>query len=76
MPFSRDRLYVSIYQSLGHRSDAPEAATALSSTITSSILKTAQEGRIERKAIVETAQAVLARFDKAAAVQYAAYHPL
>ena len=76
VPFSRDHLYVSIYQSLGHRSDALEAATALSSTVISSVLKTAQEGRIERKAIIEAVQAVLTRFDKAAAVQYVAYHPL
>ncbi len=76
VPFSRDQLYMSIVGALGHRTDAVEAATALTATTISSLVKTTQEGRIERKAIIEAARTVLSRFDAAAAVQYTAYHPL
>lgn len=76
VPFSRDHLYMSLVGALGHRSDAVEAATALTATTISMVVKTAQEGRIERRMIIEAARVVLNRFDTVAAVQYTAYHPI
>ena len=76
VPFYRDHLYMSLVHALGHRSDAVEAATSLTATTIRLILKTAQEGRIERKTIIEAAHLVLSRFDTVAGVQYMAYHPI
>lgn len=73
-PFERDRLFISLFQSLGHRTDALGAAKALTATVIGFILTTAQEGRIERTAIIDFSAATLDRFDPAAAVQYRAYH--
>lgn len=73
-PFARDKLFVSLLQALGHRSDALDAASALTATVTALLRKTATHGRVERNDVVKTAHSCLERFDKAAAVHYAAYH--
>lgn len=73
-PFERDRLFVSIVTALGHRRDAVTAGTALTSTITAKVLKTAQNACVTRQAIVEAVGEALAAFDSAASVHYRAYH--
>jgi transcriptional regulator NrdR family protein len=73
-PFERDVLFMSVAQALGHRRDAIEAAGALTATITAKLLKAAQSSRITRTELVSMVATILARFDKASAVQYRAYH--
>ncbi len=75
-PFERDKLFVSIVQSLGHRSDAVTTASALTDTITANTLKTAQGAIVERTSIVGEALLALQRFDQVSATYYAAYHNL
>ncbi len=73
-PFERDKLLVSLVQSLGHRSDAVSAASALTDTITAQVLKTAQGAVLSRSSLIETALLCLNRFDAVSATYYAAYH--
>lgn len=75
VPLSRDKLFLSIFESCKHRPKAVDDATALSQTVISQLLPHAQKGTVERDVIVAVTTAVLERFDKAAATMYAAYHP-
>lgn len=74
-PFERDKLFVSIYDSLKHRQKPLEDASALTRTVMGNILQTSPEGFVERDSIVAHAQAVLHNFDTAAATMYGAFHP-
>lgn len=74
-PFQRDKLFVSLLQALGHRSDALEVAGFLVDTTTARLLKTHPGARIEATAIRDAAYTTLRHFDKAAAATYVAYHP-
>lgn len=76
VPFNRDLLYLSIYDACRHRKLAVTDATALTDTILSKLPSRAQQGLITRDDIVKLAQETLAHFDQAAAVHYAAFHPL
>lgn len=73
-PFSRDKLFASILKACGHRSAAVNDAGALAATIIAALQNAAQTASIDVEQIIATAQAVLERFDTAAAVQYRAYH--
>ena len=73
-PFARDKLYISIYKALAHRTDAVDAATHLTATIIAKILPTAQTALIERRMIREHVHVTLTAFDTSAANIYAAYH--
>lgn len=73
-PFSRDRLFISILRSVGHRKDSLSAANALAATIMARLLQDAETAAIKSSDITAGSLHVLKRFDKAAAVQYAAYH--
>lgn len=75
-PFLRDKLFASIYDSLRHRKSALSDATALTDTVIAKVLGLISDGRIEGTVITQQASAILKRFDQAAAVHYAAYHPL
>jgi len=75
-PFSRDLLFVSIFESCKHRKTALDDASALALTIIGELIKIVEDGSLERDTIVAVAAAVLERFDAAAATMYAAYHPL
>lgn len=72
-PFSRDKLFLSVYRSVGHRDQSVADATALTATVTAKLLDGAQAA-LNPSEITKTALEVLKRFDKAAAVQYGAYH--
>jgi transcriptional regulator NrdR family protein len=74
VPFERDMLFVSIYSTLKHRTDAVSAANALTATVIAKLRKSAQGATINHSSIVETCHQVLDRFDTAAGVQYSAYH--
>lgn len=74
-PFERDRLFISIYESLRHRPGAAQDARGLCDTVVAHIIKKAGHGKIEARTIAEIALNTLRRFDQAAATHYAAFHP-
>jgi len=76
-PFSRDKLFISIYKSCGHRHTAINDASALVETIIQQLLikKDRNRALVTKSDIIKTVQDVLSRFDKVAAVAYGAYHP-
>ena len=73
-PFSRDKLFISIYESCKHRKSAQKDATALTETILGRLYPLITEGSITRSDIFDTTADILTRFDKAAASHYRAYH--
>ena len=74
-PFSRDQLFISVYDSLRHRKTAQEDATALTATIMSTAIPLAEAGKLDRDVLTTVAATVLDRFDKVAATHYRAFHP-
>jgi transcriptional repressor NrdR len=74
-PFLRDILHLSIYDSLKHRKMAAAEAGDLTATIIAELIPRAQAGLLTRAQLIQTAAAVLRRFDTVAAVHYTAYHP-
>lgn len=74
-PFSRDTLLLSLYESLKHRKSAIQDATALTSTVISTLHPLAEDTVIDRDVITTVSTSVLERFDKVAATHYAAFHP-
>ena len=74
-PFSRDKLFISIFESLKHRKSAQEDATALTDTILRHLYPYIQDAALSRDTIARETTSVLARFDTSASVQYSAYHP-
>ena len=74
-PFSRDTLFVSVYDSLRHRKTVLGDATALTSTIISTLTPLATDAVVDRDVIVTITTTVLQRFDKPAASHYQAFHP-
>jgi transcriptional regulator NrdR family protein len=75
-PFSRDKLFVSIHDSLKHRKDALAAATALTDTILVKTIPLISNATVKRQDLVVISTSVLKNFDKAGATTYQAYHPL
>ena len=74
-PFSRDKLFLSLYNSCRHRPTALSDASALTDTVVKRLLDVVdQNGGLEDSAIARTVQVALNRFDKAASSHYAAYH--
>ncbi|MDB5169897.1 MAG: nrdR [Candidatus Saccharibacteria bacterium] len=76
LPFSRDRLLLSLYKSLGHRPTALSDAGGLCATIIAKLAPTAENNVINTRRIAETALVALNRFDKLAAQHYQAFHKL
>jgi len=77
IPFDRDLLFLSIYESCRHRLHAPADATALSGTIIAKLHRSQDEpGVIARDTIVIVASETLKAFDPVACVHYLAFHPL
>ena len=72
--FSRDKLFLSLVASLGHRSSCLTDAGALCTTIISILLKNGSGALIETREIAKATQTVLLRFDRVGATHYAAYH--
>ena len=74
-PFSRDHLFISVYQSCKHRQTALEDADALTHTILIKLLSEPKsDGLITTSAIIGATQEVLAHFDSVAATCYGAYY--
>lgn len=74
--FSRDALFISLYESCRHRPTASTDATGLTDTVIAALLNATSDGLVSVEQIIRTTIEVLQRFDTAAAVQYEAYHPL
>ena len=73
-PFSRDKLFASLLKALGHRRTAVEDASALTGTVIARLLQNGTNAAVSPSEIVKTVILVLEPFDKAACVQYRAYH--
>lgn len=74
LPFSRDKLFLSLYECCKHRKTAVEDATALTDTIIKKVAPNIQDGIVDMKTVAQVSLVALNRFDKAAGVQYQAYH--
>jgi len=79
-PFSRDKLFMSLYKSLGHRSTALPDASTLTDALLPQIMGRLADGRkdagytVARADIIAVVIPVLTRFDKLAGQHYAAMH--
>jgi len=73
--FERDKLFISLYESLRHRATAASDARGLCDTIIAHIIKKAADGKIDSRTIIGLALNTLHNFDAAAATHYAAFHP-
>ncbi|HSX07970.1 MAG TPA: hypothetical protein VLG11_03680 [Candidatus Saccharimonadales bacterium] len=74
MPFSRDTLFLSIYECCKHRPNPVADAAALTGTVLAKALKTVTDGAIDRDTLVAVSHEALSLFDGVAAGLYAAYH--
>ena len=75
-PFSRDKLFLILYEACRHRKTAQSDATALTDTVLSKLWSRVASASLTREQIVSTAADVLKHFDRAAASAYLAYHPI
>jgi len=73
-PFTRDKLFLSIYKSCEHRASGLEDATGLTQIIITNLLQRPAAAVLETAAIAEAAYTALQRFDKTAATVYNAYY--
>lgn len=73
-PFSRDKLFISLYKSCQHRSSALEDASDLADTIIKKLASGVEDGRLWAGTISQVVLVALSRFDKAASVHYQAFH--
>jgi transcriptional repressor NrdR len=73
-PFTRDILFLSIVNALGHRTDATHEAGALTATIIAQLRQGQPGAVIPSSLIVKTAVKTLQRFDNAGSITYQAYH--
>jgi transcriptional regulator NrdR family protein len=75
--FSRDRLFLSILNSLKHRRGTAIAdAGGLADTIMAKLAPQVIDGQINSQSIIQTTQVALNRFDSAASMHYHAFHKL
>lgn len=74
-PFQRDILFISVYEALKHRKKAVPEASSLTDTIIGKLRLRIKGSAISRTDVITVTTGVLKNFDKAAKVQYLAYHP-
>ena len=75
-PFSRDKLFLSLFHALEYREDSLPAATELTKTVIGKLLirKNAADGLLSRKMIAKISLDVLKRFDAPSSHTYKAFH--
>lgn len=73
--FSRDKLFISIYTSMKHRSSAIMDAEQIASTVIAQLRPSFSEGQVTTDKIAQATYKVLKRFDTPASTQYKAFHP-
>lgn len=76
IPFSRDVLFISLYESCRHRPEAIRDAGNLVELVVAKLLAAGSPGLVPRARVIQTCIQALAPFDSTAAAVYAAYHPL
>ena len=72
--FIKEKLFLSIYESLKHRSNAIYDAKHITQTVINSLGRTTKDGIIESSSITNTVIVSLNRFDKVASTHYRAFH--
>lgn len=72
--FERDKLFLSLYRSLEHRSTAVADASSLTDTVIQKVAAEVVNGSLSVAALRRTAQVALNRFDTVASVHYQAFH--
>ena len=73
-PFSEDKLFLSIKDSLSHRKSSLSASRQLSDTVVSKLMPK-MHGQITRQEIISTTYPIIRRFDRPAATYYKSHHP-
>ena len=73
-PFNRDKLFLSLHNSLQHRPTALSDASALTDTVIQKLRGEVRNGSIRAHTITQVVQVALNRFDKVASVHYQAFH--
>jgi transcriptional regulator NrdR family protein len=73
--FSRDRLFLSLYESCKHRPKPIEDAAGLTDTVINKLQPMVENGSVQLTHLKEIILICLNRFDKIAATHYRAYHP-
>lgn len=73
-PFSRDKLFVSVYFSLKHRKTALGDARAITNTVIGKLGDSINGAELDLSLITSKTHQVLKQFDKAGAVHYQAYY--
>lgn len=71
----RDKLYLSVYDSVRHRKNACTDATELTDSIVARLQALTNSPSIETSMITEVALSFLDKFDRVAATHYRAFHP-
>jgi len=74
VPFDRDKLFVSIYNSCQHRVQPIKDTSALCATIMPAVYKAQVDGVIGHQQLIHIVAQTLSRFDQAATVHYQAFH--
>ena len=74
MPFSRDKLFLSIYDSLQHRMTAIADAEGITTTVITKLSPIIINGTVESSAVTTAVQVALNRFDRVASMHYQAFH--
>lgn len=74
LPFDRETLFISVYESLRHRPQAPQDAKALTDTILACLASQTERATLTREKIVSTTADTLKKFDRAAHTHYLAFH--
>lgn len=74
-PFSEDKLFLSIKDSLSHRKGSLSHSRQLTDTVVSRLLLKSS-GQITRSEIVTVTYKIIRRFDRPAATYYKSHHPL
>jgi transcriptional repressor NrdR len=74
VPFSRDKLFLSLYKSCQHRQTALEDAGALTDTIINKLVSHVHNGVIDSATMAQVVRVALNRFDGVASVHYQAFH--
>lgn len=72
-PFSRERLLISLYESLKHRKNAAADSIELTETVIARLRTLVRQGEIDTLSVKEAAYVCLTRFDKTAGTLYMAF---
>jgi len=74
-PFQRDKLFLSVHDSLKHRETSLSDATSLTDTIISGLAPQMKNALLQKDDIINVTFGTLQRFDTVAATYYRAFHP-